>query len=75
MEKIKRVKIGFWKKEIKIIIIKNLNFLYSKLLLIVKKFKVCVVMGECFVYYLFVDFVCLLCRFCLGDFGSVLRIF
>lgn len=31
MEKTKRAKTGFWKKEIKTIIIKNLNFLYSKL--------------------------------------------
>lgn len=75
MEKTKRAKTGFWKKEIKTIIIKNLNFLYSKLSSTVKKLKVRVAMGECFAHYLLVDPVCSLCRSCLGDFGSALRTF
>lgn len=75
MEKTKRAKTGFWKKEIKTIIIKNLNFLYSKLSSTFKKLKVRVAMGECFAHYLLVDPVCSLCRSCLGDFGSALRTF
>lgn len=55
MEKTKRAKTGFWKKEIKTIIIKNLNFLYSKLSSTFKKLKVRVAMGECFAHYLLVD--------------------
>lgn len=55
MEKTKRAKTGFWKKEIKTIIIKNFNFLYSKLSSTFKKLKVRVAMGECFAHYLLVD--------------------
>lgn len=75
MEKTKRAKTGFWKKEIKTIIIKNLNFLYSKLSSTFKKLKVRVAMGECFAHDLLVDPMCSLCRSCLGDFGSALRTF
>lgn len=71
MEKTKGAKTGFWKKEIKTIIIKNLNFLYSKLSSTVKKLKVRVAMGECFAHYLLVDPVCSLCRSCLGDFRKI----
>lgn len=37
MEKTKRAKTGFWKKEIKTIIIKNLNFFLQQIVIDIQK--------------------------------------